>query len=204
MKRFKCIILLVAITSSGYSQNLDTVKVFTELKGIYSNLEYNTSAFDNMKNQWVINDPELIRDISNRFTANNYVKINGKNADAEYISYLNNEIYEGRVVISVRKRYFDDEIEYFVFVEADESDSLSDEPLFDPILSGFYLKAIIGDDLYTKVLSQTYFYTNTSVDKYYTKRGYNFDLYFNLLNSHLMFWSTSSRYQDKYLNAFLY
>jgi len=199
MKRLKFIILLVAITSSGYSQNLDTVKAFTELKGIYSNLEYNTSAFDNMKNQWVINDPELIRDISNRFIANNYVKINGKNADAEYISYLNDEIYEGRVVISVRKRYFDDEIEYFVFVEADESDSLSDEPLFDPILSGFYLKAIIGDDLYSKVQSQTYFYTNTSVDKYYTKRGYNFDLYFNLLNSHLMFWSTSSRYQDKYL-----
>ena len=138
MKRLKCIILLVAITSSGYSQNLDTVKVFTELKGIYSNLEYNTSAFDNMKNQWVINDPELIRDISNRFIANNYVKINGISADAEYVSYLNNEIYEGRVVISVRKRYFDDEIEYFVFVEADESDSLSDEPLFDPILSGFY------------------------------------------------------------------
>jgi len=199
MKLLKFIILFLAITSSFYSQNIDSAKVFSELKGIYSNLEYNTSAFDNMKNQWVITDPELIRDISNRFIANNYVKVNGENADLEFISNLNSEIYDGKVVISVRKRYFDDEIEFFAFVEADESDSLSDEPLFDPILSGFYLKAIIGDNLYAKILDQTYFYTNTSVDKYYTKPGYNFDLYFNLLNAHIMFWSTSSSYQDKYL-----
>ena len=199
MKLLKFIILFLAIASSIYSQKIDTAKVFSELKGIYSNLEYNTSAFNNMKNQWVISDPELIRDISNRFIANSFVKVNGKNADLDFVTNLNNEIYEGRVVISVRKRYFDDEIEYFAFAEADESDSLSDEPLFDPILSGFYLKAIIGDDLYAKVLDRTYFHTDTSVDKFYTKSGYNFDLYFNLLNAHIMFWSTSSSYQDKYL-----
>ncbi|NOX67286.1 MAG: hypothetical protein GXO85_16185 [Chlorobi bacterium] len=200
MKLLKTILLTLTIATSVYSQKIDTTKVFNELKGIYSNLEYNTSAFNNMKKRWIISDPELIRNISNRFIANNYVKLNGKNADAAFISYLNNEIYEGRVVISVRKRYFDDEIEYFAFIEASGNDSLKGEkPLFDPIISGFYLRTIIGDDLYNKILDQTYFYTDTSVKKYYTRDGYNFDLYFNLLNSHIMFWSTSSSYQNKYL-----
>jgi len=200
MKLLKIILLTLVFASSVYSQKIDTTKVFNELKGIYSNLEYNTSAFDNMKKRWIISDPELIRDISNRFIANNYVKIDGKNADAAFITYLNNEIYEGRVVISVRKRYFDDEIEYFAFIEANGSDSLEgDKPMFDPILSGFYLRTIIGDDLYNKILDQTYFYTDTSIKKYYTRDGYNFDLYFNILNSHVMFWSTSSSYQNKYL-----
>lgn len=199
MKLLKFILLTLVIASSLYSQKIDTAKVFNELSGIYSNLEYNTSAFDNMKKRWMINDPELIRNLSNRFIANNDVKVGGKNADADFISYLNNEIYDGRVIVSVRKRYFDDEIEYFAFVEAGESDSLGDKPMFDPILSGFYLKAIIGDELYNKILNQTYFYTNATVEKYYTKTGYDFDLYFNILNSYVMFWSTSSRYQDKYM-----
>ena len=199
MKQLKFILITLVLASSLYSQEIDTTRVYNELKGIYSNLEYNTSAFDNMKKRWVINDPELIRDLSNRFIANNYVKIDGKNTDQEFINRFNEEIYDGKVVVSVRKRYFDDEVEYFAFVNADESDTLSDAALFDPVLSGFYLKAIIGDDLYAKVLDQSYFYTDTSVKKYYTRDGYNFDLYFNILNAHIMFWSTSSRYQDKYL-----
>ncbi|MEN8191465.1 MAG: hypothetical protein ABFS12_01530, partial [Bacteroidota bacterium] len=199
MKLFKFILLTIVISSNLYSQEIDTAKVYNELKNIYSNLEYNTSAYNNIKKQWVINDPKLIRDISNRFIANNYVKINSKNVDHDFISYLNEEIYDGRVVITVRKRYFDNEVEYFAFVDADEADSLNDEPLFDPILSGYYLRVIIGDELYNKVLDQTYFYTETTVKKYYTKDGYNYDLYFNLLNSHIMFWSTSSSYKDKYL-----
>ena len=137
MKQLKFILITLVLASSLYSQEIDTTRVYNELKGIYSNLEYNTSAFDNMKKRWVINDPELIRDLSNRFIANNYVKIDGKNTDQEFINRFNEEIYDGKVVVSVRKRYFDDEVEYFAFVNADESDTLSDAALFDPAPAPF-------------------------------------------------------------------
>jgi hypothetical protein len=198
MKR-NIIILLLLIGSTLLAQKSDSTKTVSELEKIYSNLEYNTSSFDDIKKQWIITDPEMVRDLSNKFIANNYVKINGKNAGKQFINKFNNNVARGDVAIILRKRFYDNEIEYFAFVIDDDP---GNTPLFDPVLDGFYLKSIIGKSLYKELQKQNYFYNDVSKQIFSTKYGYNFNVNLNLLNSDLMFWNTTSNGQNKYLLSF--
>jgi len=202
MKVEKFILILFFTTKMFFAQNIDSVNVISELQNIYYNLEYNTSSFDDIKKQWIINDPEMIRDFSNKFIANNQVRINGKNVNKEFISKLNNEIALGNVAVELRKRYYDNEIEYFAFLNTNKYNSKSESVLFDPILDGFYLQSIIGKKLYGNLQNQSYFYTDLSKEEFSIKHGYNFDIYLNALNSNIMFWSTTSNNQNKYLLSF--
>ncbi len=108
-------------------------------------------------------------------------------------------IYNGDVIIDVRKRYYDDEIEYFAFVPVNEFDKENPQFLFDAVDDGFYLREIIGDVLYNKIQDQSYFFRNITEDEMDTKAGYFFDIKLNLIDPELMFWSTTSNNKNKYL-----
>ena len=202
MKVERIILILFVVAKLIFAQNIDSITVSSELQKIYYNLEYNTSSFDDIKKQWIINDPEMIRDFSNKFIANNQVRINGENVNKEFIDKLNKEIAIGNVAVELRKRYYDDEIEYFAFINNNKQNSKNENVLFDPILDGFYLQSIIGKQLYSELQNQYYFYTDLSKEEFSIKHGYNFDIYLNALNSNIMFWNTTSNNQNKYLLSF--
>ncbi len=174
----------------------------SELEKIYYNLEYNTSSFDDIKNQWVITDPEIIRDLSNKFIAYNYVRINGTTVNKQFIKNLNNQIADGDIAIDLRKRFYDNEIEYFAFIQNNDDSLQNGEPVFDPVLDGFYLQSIIGKEQYKELQNQGYFYTDVSKEEFSIKHGYNFDIYLDALSSNIMFWNTTSNRQNKYLLSF--
>jgi len=186
-------------TVSDTTTVTDTKAKYSELEKIYYNLEYNTSTFDDLKAQWIITDPAMVRDLINKFIAFNNIRLNGESVDREFIKVLNSKVASGNVAVMLRKRYFDDEIEYFTFFLYNEEDSNNRDPLFDPILDGFYLKSIIRKELYQELQDMAYFNLNVTKEEFTNKYGYNYDIYFNVLNPHLMFWNTTSGNQNKYL-----
>ncbi len=196
---FSILIVFLFLPKYYFGQQIDSASVRKELKGIYSNLEYNTIAFNDLKNKWVVSDPDLIRELFNRFVVNNAIRVNGKNVKMQFILNKTKEIYDGNVIVNLRKRYYDKQIEYFEFISSNKNDSLYNKPLFDPIDDGFYLKSIIGDKLYEKLQKQTYFFSNVTKQEFNAKTGYYFDLNLNLLEPEIMFWSTTSNMKNKYL-----
>ncbi len=197
MKIRTIIFSFLLFSSFAFGQKVDTTAITSELEKIYYNLEYNTSSFDDIKKQWIITDPELIRELSNKFIANNSVSVDGKNVNKEFIKELNNQIALGNVTISLRKRFYDNEIEYFAFISNNNN-----EPIFDPVLDGFYLQSIVGKELYKNLQGKTYFFVDLSKEEFSTKHGYNFDVNLNALHSTIMFWNTTANNQNKYLLSF--
>ncbi|MCU7494093.1 MAG: hypothetical protein HF314_07365 [Ignavibacteria bacterium] len=204
-KNLQIKLLLAAFVCTFYgslfAQSQDSSKI-TELKKIYSNLEYNTSAFNDLKKKWYIDDPAFIREIFNRFVVNKALRLNGKNVGSDVFEQKIKEIYNSRVVIDVRKRYYDDEIEYLAFMPESEIDKEKPELLFDAVDDGFYLKQVLGQKLYSKIQSQSYYLSNITKTDYNSKAAYSFDLRLNLLETDIMFWSTTSDNRNKYLLSF--
>jgi len=196
---FTFFIASVLLQTITFAQKVDTVSVLKDLKGIYSNLEYNTIAFNDLKNKWVVSDPDLVRELFNRFVVNKAIRVNGKNVNMQFILDRTKEIFDGSVIVNLRKRYYDNQIEYFAFVSLNKKDSLYNKPLFDIVDDGFYLRSIIGERLYEKLQKQTYFFSNVTKDEFNSKTGYYFDINLNLLNPEIMFWSTTSNAKNKYL-----
>lgn len=198
-------VLFIACVSLLYSQNNIDPKstipseIATGMDILYSNLEYNTIAFDDLKEKWFLNDPGLVREIFNRFVVYNAFKINGDPVTEEEILQKANDIFEGNVIIDLRRRYYDDEIEYFAFVTSSEIGNIEPKPLFDPILDGFYLQTIIGNRLYKKIKEQSYFLGEITKEIFEAKTGYSFDINVNLLEPDLLLWSTTSEGRNKYL-----
>lgn len=89
--------------------------IIKELKDIYTNLEYNTSAFDDLKEKWIITDKTLIRNIYNQFLAKDQLRLRDKKPSKEYVSYFTEAIYDGKIIANVTKRHFDNEVEKFNF-----------------------------------------------------------------------------------------
>lgn len=196
------ILLLLLLAASNYWAQSSPDQRLDEIKYIYENLEYKTTAFNDLKTKWYVTDPLLIRDAFNRFIVKRALKVDGKSADDETIELKAEEIFEGNVVINLRKRYYDDEIEYFAFLPEREIENPYSTPLFDQVEDAYYLKEVIGDALYDKLKEQTYAHRNLTKDEFNTKAGYYFDINLNLFNPELMFWSTTSNYKDKYLLSF--
>lgn len=189
---------LIFTVTQIYSQDASP-EVFSELDKIYSNLEYNTIAFEDLKSKWFINDPGFIRELFNRFTVKNALRINGMPASKAVLEEKAKAILEGDVVVDLRRRYYDDEFEYFAFVANTEMQNINPTPLFDPVVDGFYLKDIIGIRLYDKLQEQTYFYSSLTKDVFDTKYGYFMDVNIDLLDPHVLVWSTTSGQRNKYL-----
>ena len=144
MKFYRIIFLSIifSFTSSYFGQEIDSSKV-QHLKNVYSNLEYNTIAFDDLKGKWQITDPLLIREIFNRFIVNDAVRLNSKELLNDSLRILSRKVQTGDIIIDLRKRYYDDEIEYFAFLPVEELDKENPKYFIDPINDGFYLKKIL-------------------------------------------------------------
>ncbi|MDP3148251.1 MAG: hypothetical protein Q8N83_03880, partial [Ignavibacteria bacterium] len=85
------------------------------LEKIYRNLEYNTTAFNDLKKTWVVTDPVYVRELYNRFVVKNALAIQGIKPSLETLQAKSRDIYDGNVFVELRKRYYDDEIEILRF-----------------------------------------------------------------------------------------
>ncbi len=196
--KFYLLIIVLFFLINTHGQEIDSSKIL-HLKNVYSNLEYNTIAFDDLKGKWQITDPLLIREIFNRFIVNDAVRLNGEEVMNDSLRIISRKIQEGEIIIDLRKRYYDQEIEYFAFLHNTQLDK--QEPIYfiDPIYDGFYLSKILGDDLYNKVKDKGYFFYNITKDVYQSEIGYIFDVNLSLFDPYVTFWTTTSNFRNKYL-----
>ena len=194
------LLLVSFLNTRFFAQQKDKEDIeVSNLINIYSNLEYNTIAFNDLKNKWIISDPMLIREVYNRFIVHDALREKGKKLSIAQIRMKTSQIQEGNVLILLRKRYYDDEIEYFAFVPYTEIAKQNPRLLVDSVDDGFYLRSIIGNRLYKKLQEKSYFFSGITKKVFDVKAGYYYDIYLDLLNPELMFWSTTSKQKNKYL-----
>ncbi len=200
-KIFTVIVFLILGTSiSIFAQQGDKKDIeLSKLINVYSNLEYNTLAFNDLKNKWIISDPMLVREIYNRFIVHDALREKGRKLSVDEIRQKTFAIQSGNVLILLRKRYYDNEIEYFAFVPYSEISKQNPRLLVDSVDDGFYLKSIIGNRLYKKIQAKSYFFSGITKKIFDVKAGYYFNLYLDLLEPNVMFWSTTSQRRNKYL-----
>ncbi len=204
MRYLKIIFLNMVIISLFSVKNLaqNKEKEISALSNIYANLEYNTLAFNDLKKKWIVSDPLLIRDVFNRFLVKNALRKNGKEFSIEEVKNVADEIQNGNVIIFLRKRYYDNEIEYFAFLPFSEIYKKSPHLLADSVTDGFYLKDVIGDALYRKLQNKSYFFSTITKKIFEVRAGYYFKIFLDLMKPEIMFWSTTSKQRNKYLVSF--
>lgn len=201
MKNRYLLLFILLLTGGAFPQNADTTTVGSQLRTIYESLEYNTIAFDDLKKKWILTDPFFVREIYNRFVVRDELRINDQRVSLDILKQRSQEIFDGKILIDLRKRYYDDEVEYFAFVPESEIDKLDPKYLFDPIRDPFLLRDILGEKIYSKIKDQSYFFSNLTKTEYDSKNGYYFDLYMNLLEPRVMYWNTTSGLRNKYTLA---
>ncbi len=200
VKIFFIIIIFSFATLNLFAQNSDKKDIeLSNLINLYSNLEYNTLAFNDLKNKWIISDPMLVREVYNRFIVHDALREKGRKLNVNEIKQKTLEIQSGNVLILLRKRYYDNEIEYFAFVPYSEISKPNPQLLVDSVDDGFYLRTIIGNRLYKKIQERSYFFSGITKKIFDVKAGYYFDIYLDLLEPNVMFWSTTSQRRNKYL-----
>ncbi len=197
------ILFFVFISSLCLSQNTkDTVKT-QRLNLIYRNLEYNTTAFNDLKNKWVITDPIFVREIYNRFIVKNALKLDGKKPSLKMLKEKTKDIYSGDVFIELRKRYYDGEIEKLRFFTESKLDTSEADYFFDSVNDNIYLREILGEVLYNNLKKQFYAHNDLTKSYFDNKLAYNYDIYFHITNPVLMFWGMTTKSKNKYLVYFM-
>lgn len=193
----KIIIFLFILVNIIHSQAEDPI--INELDLIYSSLEYNTIAYNDIKEKWVITDPTLVRDVFNRFVVKNSFTINGSKTTRTELIDKSKWLEDKEVVILLRKRFYDNEIEYLAFLPYSELGKESPNYIVDPIEGGYFIRDIISYGLYEKLKDQSYYYSDLTKESFYNREGYYFDVYLNILCPRLMIWSNTSKAENKYL-----
>ncbi len=207
MKFWLLIFFSVIISSpEAFAQPADTVQAYRMrvLNSIYNNLEYPTTAFNDLKKTWVVTDPVFVREIFNKFVVKNALKVNGTKPTLEELQEKSKDIYLGNVFIDLRKRYYDDEIELLRFFrESSYGRRDTTDFFFDPINDFVYLKEVVGPELYVELKKQFYALNDLTKTFYDSKYAYNFNVYLHLLEPEIMFWSLTTKGRNKYLASFI-
>jgi len=213
MKFIKIYLILVLLM---VFQTLKAQKIVADssdidrLNKIYSDLQYNTIAFNDLRNKWYVTDPIYVREIYNRFVVNNSLTVDGKKASKKLILEKTQDVYNGDVFIELKKRYYDNEIDtlrFFTESKLNKIDSTNNtykkkDYFFDPITDYVYIQKVLGKSIYDDLKARYYAYTDLTKEPFGVKQAYNFDIYLNLMNSYLMFWSATTSLHNKYTISF--
>jgi len=194
------IFALFLISTFGKLFAQETSKI-ERAKLIYKNLEYNTSAYDDLKPVWNINDPLIVRHIFNKLVNKGVLTINGKKIDSENLRNKIDDIYKGRVFIELRKRYYDDEIEMLrLFTEnTNQSGSSAKDYFFDPIEDHLYIKSLLGEKTYEDIKARNYSHIELSKSEEYVHPGNNFDVYLHMMQPVVMFYTLKTNPRTTFL-----
>jgi len=174
------------------------------LEKIYHSLEYNTTAFNDLKKTWVVTDAVYVRELYNRFLVKNALTIGGLKPSIEVLKEKSKDIYDGNVFVELRKRYYDDEIEILkFFTESKLASQDSSDYFFDDIKDYVFIKQVLGDEMYQDLKKQFYALNDLTKTPYDNKFSYNYDIYFNFFQPELMFWNATTNQKNKYLVSFI-
>ncbi|NUN07636.1 MAG: hypothetical protein HUU54_00495 [Ignavibacteriaceae bacterium] len=206
--KLKLLILIFISCSFGaiLPQPADTMQTFKLrlLNSLYNNLEYPTTAFNDLKKTWVVTDPVFVREIFNKFVVKSALRVNGAKPTIDDLQEKSKDIYLGNVFIDLRKRYYDDEIELLrFFKESSYGRRDSTDFFFDPITDFVYLREVVGPELYQELKKQFYALNDLTKTFYDSKYAYNFNIYLHLLEPELMFWSLTTKGRNKYLASLI-
>lgn len=173
-------------------------------KNIYKNLEYNTTAFNDLKPVWDITEPGMVRHIFNRFVIKNAFRINGDPAAFYDIENRINLIYDGMVFIELRRRYYDNEIEYIRFYTPNKNLTGvgGKNYFFDPVEDHLVIKKILGEDTYEYIKSRLYSDVDLTKTESSTSRLYNFDIYLHLTQPKIMFYKMNVGAKNRLLFSY--
>ena len=192
------LIIYIILTMPTLAQDIDSLNI-AELKNTYDNLEYNTLAYNDLKETWDITDPLLLIKLFNRFVVSNAIYLNDEEISKVELTQKLNEIFNNDVIAQIRKRFYDNEIDFFAFIRKSSVNQNNPNYLLDPVTDGFYLRKILGSQLYEKIKERDYYSIDLTKDLNASKYGYCYDIYLDLFDPHLMFWSTTSKRNNKYL-----
>jgi len=174
------------------------------IQKIYRNLEYNTTAFNDLKKTWVITDPIYVREIFNRFVVKNALRLHGVKPSTEIIEKKAKDIYDGNVFIELKKRYYDNEIEELRFLTESKLESQdSSDFFFDPYTDFVFIRDVLGRNMYEDIKHQFYALNDLTKTYYDNKQAYNFDIFLHFFEPEIMFWKTTTNEKNKYLLSFI-
>lgn len=176
----------------------DSVKA-DRVEKIYRNLEYNTTAFDDLKEYWVLTDPTYVREVFNRFIVYDGLFFNDNKITLDYLKEKSQSVYASNVYIEFRKRYYDDEIEMLRFIVEETGVQDTSYEIFDPVYDHIYIQDVLGEKTYEDLKSRFYAHNDLTKEIFDSKKAYNFDIYLNLFNPELMVWSISTNNRNLYL-----
>ena len=206
-KLFLLFLTFQVLGISVSAQNPAKSTKLSRLDMIYRNLEYNTTAFDDIKNTWNVTDPVYVREIYNRFIVKNALTIDGQKPSLELLEEKTRDIYNGDVFIELKKRYYDDEIEELRFFtesklalrDTTRLPRIKKDYFFDQIDDNIYIKNVLGDKIYENLKEQFYAHTDLTKEIFENKLAYAFDIYLHLLEPELLVWSPTTAEKNKYL-----
>ncbi len=216
-KYFYIVLFISLFLSINLKAQIDENKKVDRAKIIYSNLEYNTTAYNDLKQIWTITDPTFIRQVFSKLLLSNAIKLNGKSIDRKQIESTIQDLYDGRVYIELKRRYFDDEIEQLRFFtentsrnslvvvkdeNGEDKEILVKKYFFDPIKDPIHIKNIVGEKIYEVLKRKQYHFTDLSKLEFDTQEGYNYDIYMSLFNPYLMFYKFTTNQRNKFLVSF--
>lgn len=200
MKIFIAFFALVIISSATMAQDFVTEMKLGRIQKIYDNLEYNTTAFNDLKKTWIVTDPVYVREIYNKFIVKNGLRLNGKKPSLQEVREKSFDIYDGNVFIDVRQRYYDGEIELLrFFTEARNRAVDTSDYFFDAVYDFVYIREILGTELYEDLKKQFYALNDITKTLYDYNYQYNFDIYLHMLEPEMMFWNLTTAARNKYL-----
>ncbi|GJQ33049.1 MAG: hypothetical protein HBSAPP04_18880 [Ignavibacteriaceae bacterium] len=199
-----CLLLLFILPGFADTLAQDQAPVdpkMDKLNKIYRNLEYNTSAFDDLREKWIVIDPVLVRAVFNKFLVSNALRIDGKKPKLDFVKEKVQDIYKGEVFIDLRKRYYDDEIDLFRFYSEDKilKNPEALDFFFDPVEDYVRIQDIVGQENYNLLKAQRYAFNDVSKTYYDEKLAYKFDINFSMLDPYLTFYNFTTNDKNKYL-----
>ncbi len=194
----RILFILSFCVSLVFAQVPDSVKL-ERIKTIYRSLEYNTIAFNDLKNTWDITDPLFVREIFNRLVVANALRVDGEKPSYDFVKEKAQDIYAGKVFIELRRRYYDNEIELMRFFTESKLDSTRNTYFFDPLTDNIQIRHILGDKVYDELKKQFYAYNDLTKTYYDSKDAYEFDINLQLFEPNLMFYSMTTNQRNKYL-----
>ncbi len=171
------------------------------IEKIYRNLEYNTTAFNDLKNTWNITDPYLIRDIFNRFVVKNALEVDGRKITWDELKRRAEAVHNSNVYIELRQRYYDSEIEMLRFYteKNNSADFSRKEYIFDSVEGFIFIRDILSRDIYEKLKGRLYAHTDLTKSTFNSFLSYNFNIRMHLQKPDLMFYTITTSRMNKFM-----
>ncbi len=199
MKKHLLFLIILFLFNQVFSQETIDEKI-KYIEKVYRNLEYNTIAFNDLKETWNLTDPMFVREIFNRFVVSNALRINGEKPTVDTLKKLAEDVFNGYVFVELKKRYYDDEIELLrFFTESTINEDTVRTYFFDEFNDPVYIKSVLGEKVYGELKAKLYSLTDLSKTFYDSKEGYKFDIFCHVQNPELKFYQLTTNNRNKFL-----